>query len=253
MPGCRSPREGKTLTPKGIRSQPADEELFQKPRRILEAPFARMFLPQHGTHLNVEIGVMLRRRPDGEDQVVGIAFDDLARLRPGADDLRLLVDQFLQRPLQLVLDMRSALQHLVGEEPALAGKIAGHLQLAADVAADFRLRIALGVKGPQRLEPGVENSVDQRPVHGFLGAEIIEQVGFRHASHFGDLVDGRATEAACRKHVEGRFQDLLFLLLLDSRPPQGFRCSRYGHRLLFPFEIQLLRSSLDRKRSPPLS
>jgi hypothetical protein len=49
-------------------------------------------------------------------------------------------------------------------------------------------------------------------VHRFLGAEIIEQIGLRHARHFGDLVDGRAAKTADRKHVERRFQDLLFLL-----------------------------------------
>lgn len=87
-------------------AEPIDEELFQIAGGILETPFARMLLPQHRTHLHVEIRIMLRRRPDGEDQVIGVAFGDLAGLGPGADDLRFLVDKALQRPAQLILDMR---------------------------------------------------------------------------------------------------------------------------------------------------
>src|SRR5690606_31409911 len=93
--------------------EPGNEKLFEEARRILEPPLAGLPLPEHRTHLHVEVGIVLRGGPDGEDEVIGIAFGDLAGLRPAADDLRLLVDQRLQRPLQLVLDIGRALQDLV--------------------------------------------------------------------------------------------------------------------------------------------
>ena len=46
---------------------------LQKPRGILETALATAVFAQHRTHLHVEIGIMLGGRPDGEDEVVGIA------------------------------------------------------------------------------------------------------------------------------------------------------------------------------------
>ncbi len=97
--------------------------------------------------------------------MVRIAFGDLAGLRPSADDLGLLIDELLQRTLQLVFDMRRALQHLVCKQPAFARKVARQFQLAANIAADFSLRIALGIEGAKRLKPSIEHPVDQRPMH----------------------------------------------------------------------------------------
>ena len=164
--------------------------------------------------------------------MVGIAFGDLAGLGPDADHLRLLVHQAFQRPLQLVLDMRRSLQNLVCEQPAFSREIARHLELPADIASDLRFRIAFRIEGSERLQPVEEHPVDQRPVHGLLGAEIIEQVGFRHAGHFGDLVDGRAAKAPGGKYIEGRLKNLFFLFFLNTCAPLGLRCSRNGHLAL---------------------
>ncbi|MCY1313170.1 hypothetical protein D9M70_636700 [compost metagenome] len=117
--------------------------------------------------------------------------------------------------------MRSTLQHLVGEEPAFARIVAGHFELAPDVAADLGDRISLGIELAQGIEPGIEHPVDQRPVHRFLRAEIIKQIGLRHARHFGDLVDGRAAETIGGEDFKRRFQNALFFLFLDACPPLG--------------------------------
>jgi hypothetical protein len=88
----------------------------------------------------------------------------------------------------------STLQDLIGEQPAFARKLARHLELAANIAADFGDRVAVGIELAERIEPGVEHAVDQCAVHRLLGAEIVEQVRLRHASHLRDLVDGRAAK-----------------------------------------------------------
>ena len=54
-----------------------------------------------------------------------------------------------------------------------------------------------------------------------LAAEIVEQVGLRHAGRLGDLVDGRAAEAVRGEDVERRFEDHLLLLLLDAGAARG--------------------------------
>src|SRR5690606_5423086 len=97
--------------------------------------------------------------------------------------------------------------------------IARHLQLAADVAAQLADRVALIVQLSQWGQPGVEQPLHERDMHLLLGAEIVEQVGLRHAGRFGDLVDGRAAEPMLRKHVERGFEYGLALLDLYARPP----------------------------------
>src|SRR5690606_33869972 len=116
--------------------QPLHEHVFEEAGGILEAPLAGASLTEHRADLNVEIGIMLRRRPDREDQVIGIAAADLAGLDPGADDLRLLVHQSLQGTVQLIGNVRRTLQHLIGEETALTRIVARHFKLAANIGAD---------------------------------------------------------------------------------------------------------------------
>src|SRR5262245_18782618 len=106
-----------------LHGKSAEEQLLEKTRRILEAARSRMLLPQHVSNQDVVVGIVLRRRPNRKDQVIRIAFGNLAGLGPGADHLRLLVDEALQGTLELILDMRRALQHLVGEQAAFARKI----------------------------------------------------------------------------------------------------------------------------------
>ena len=169
---------------------------------------------------------MLGRGPDGEDEMVGIAFGDLAGLDPGADDLSLFVHQRFQGPFQLVLDARRPLQHLIGEETAFTREVARHFQLAANIAADLRFRIALRIELAQGIEPAVEHALDQRPMHGLLGAEIIEQIGLRHARHLGDLVDRAAAESMGGEDIQRGFEDQLLLLFLDACAALRFRCPR---------------------------
>ena len=55
-----------------------DEQRLQVARGILESSLAGKPLSQHSAHLNVEVGIMLGRCPDREDQVMRIDRIDLA-------------------------------------------------------------------------------------------------------------------------------------------------------------------------------
>ena len=47
--------------------------------------------------------------------------------------------------------------------------------------------------------------------------EVVEQIGFRKARDFGDLVKCRTPEAVLRKHVEGGLHDGFGIAPLDAR------------------------------------
>src|SRR6185312_7267485 len=113
---------------------------------------------------------------------------------------------------------RRALQHFVGKEPALARKVARHLELAADVGADFGDRIAIGIHLPQRRQPHVEQFGDQPLVDRLLAREVIEEVGLAHPRRLGDLVDRGAAKAVVGKDLERRIEDAILLFLLDAGP-----------------------------------
>src|SRR5688500_4889858 len=74
-------------------AKPVEEKIFQKPSRVLEAAVAAAIRPEHGAYLDIEVGIMLRRRPDREDQVIRVGPRDLAVAHPALHDLRLLVDE----------------------------------------------------------------------------------------------------------------------------------------------------------------
>lgn len=79
----------------GPHAETIDEELLRRETapRPRNRPSPECPCPSTARTCNAA-GVMLRRRPDREDQVVGIALDDLAGLGPGADDTGLFADQF---------------------------------------------------------------------------------------------------------------------------------------------------------------
>lgn len=58
---------GPRPTASPLHPQPLHEQLLQKPRGVLEAAFAVALGAEHGADLDVEIGIVLGRRPDGED------------------------------------------------------------------------------------------------------------------------------------------------------------------------------------------
>ena len=57
-------------------------------------------------HLNTEIGVMLGRRPDGEQQMTRIAGGQLASIDPALQNGGLFIDKLPQLGLQEIADMR---------------------------------------------------------------------------------------------------------------------------------------------------
>lgn len=146
--------------------------------------------------------------------------------------------------------MRSALQDLIGEQPAFARKVPRHLKFSPDITAYFGYRIAFRIERAQRVKPGVEDAVDQRPVHRLFGAEIIEQIRLRHARHLGDLIDGRTAKAVCGKHLQRRLENLLLLLLLDSRAPLGSSRSRKYHFVPCPHPRRMTSGAICPKYGP---
>jgi hypothetical protein len=56
----------------------------------------------------------------------------------------------------------------LAKEPAFAREVAGELELAAHIGQDLLHRLPLGVEGPQRREPGVEQVLEKREVDRLL-------------------------------------------------------------------------------------
>ena len=79
--------------------------------------------------------------------MVRIAGRHASGLDPRTNDIRLFVYQTLQRSLQLILDMRRALQNLIGEKATFTRIVPCHLQLTAQIRADFRMRITTRIEG----------------------------------------------------------------------------------------------------------
>ena len=68
------------------------------------------------TYLHAEIGVMLRGRPDREQQVPRVAGGEAPFINPALEDGGLFIDKLFQFALQEVADMRCAGQHFIGKE-----------------------------------------------------------------------------------------------------------------------------------------
>ena len=62
----------------------------------MEAAIAAFPGSEHRAHLNIEIGIVLCRRPDRENQVPGVEFGDLTGRHPVLHHRSLLIDQRLQ-------------------------------------------------------------------------------------------------------------------------------------------------------------
>ncbi|MDF1792852.1 MAG: hypothetical protein P1U88_13125 [Thalassobaculaceae bacterium] len=75
-----------------------------------------------------------------------------------------MVAQILQLSFEHVSDQRRAGQDLAGEQPGLLRSIARHLMLAPDIAADLVQRLAGGVEGDQRLQPGLQLAAEHHAV-----------------------------------------------------------------------------------------
>src|ERR1700710_131057 len=86
---CRNGNELRARLLDGIiavRHQPIDEQHLEITCRVFEAARARPVRAEHRPHLDIEVGIVLRCRPDREDQMVWVALGDFPSLAPGADD-----------------------------------------------------------------------------------------------------------------------------------------------------------------------
>ena len=212
---------GSHRTPSGFQS-PRVKRL-EKCGGVGKAVVVGTVASQHGPYLNIEIGIMLGRRPDRENQMPGIEFGDLAVVHPALENGGLLVDQGFQLALEHGQGARRAVQHLVGEQAAFARQVARHLDLAANIGGDFGEGIAVFVHLRQRRQPGLEQAEDEGFVDLVLVPEIIEQVGLGHAGGGGDLVDRGAAKPVVGKYVERGIEDAFPLFRLNARSGSGLR------------------------------
>jgi hypothetical protein len=146
---------------------------------------------------------------------------DPSLIHPGAQDGRLLRDQVVQVALDHLAHPRRALQDLVGKKPALAREIAAQFQLPPDIAQQLLHRLAVGVHGAQRIEPGHQKLRQKRHVDRLFRGEVVEKVRLRQPRHLGDLVQRRAPEPVLREHLESGIEDVLGIALLDPGPWSG--------------------------------
>lgn len=114
---------------------------------------------------------------------------------PGAVTSWPFVDQAFQRPLQLLLDMRRALQPPHWRSNRLSRGKSTPVPACGGYSCGFPDADGRWRRSAQGVEPGIEHPVDQRPVHDPLVRQI-EQVRLGHAGDIGDLVDGGAAKAS---------------------------------------------------------
>ena len=129
---------------------------------------------------------------------------------PASDHRPPIVHPLLKRRLEEVLYLRRAAQDLSSKDSRSLRPIAGEIHLGADVAAK---RFGGVTVRPKTFggEPGFEDALQNAPVEGRLGGEIIMQVGFRQAGPGSDFGRRRTVEAPFGKNFFGRREDAVFV------------------------------------------
>ncbi len=155
----------------------------------------RVLIAHQRADLNIEIRVVLCRRPDRENQVMRVHGRDFARINPVLDQLCLDVDQRLKVRAECRVDTGGTLDNFIGKQVAFARVRAAHLELEMDVCEDFFERVAIRIKGAQRVEPGFQERRKQALKNGLFGGKIIEQIGFAERGLTGNLINCRAPVA----------------------------------------------------------
>src|SRR5215217_5610646 len=179
-------------------------------------------LARQRTDLGTEIGIMLRSGPDSEDEMLGIDRPDPPLPDPGLDNAGLHLDEVVQVAGQSRVQMRRTLQHLHGEEARSCRMAAGIVELSRDIGAQRHSGVAQGIEFLQRFQPHVESSPKHGGVEGFLGSEVIKQVGLRQSRDRRDLVDPRPLKAISRKNLKSRIENALRVRLAGPSLSRGW-------------------------------
>ena len=121
-----------------------------------------------------EVGVMLCRRPDHEDEVMRVAARQSALRHPAPQQRHLAVDQHLELPAQDVLQHRGAAHHFDRKQPRRLGIVPRVFELLGYVIGQRRARVAVGLDAGERHQPGVQRPPQRGEIEFLLGAEIIQ-------------------------------------------------------------------------------
>jgi hypothetical protein len=201
--------------------------------RLLEERRVIQRVPRQRLHLHAEIRVVLRDRPQREDQVMRIDRRELAGLDPCGDDFRLFLHQRAQLAVEFVAQQRRALDHFKTEQPRRIGPIPRDHQLAPDVVANGLARVLLGTEAAQRFEPQREQVAQHVHVQLFLVRKVIEQVALRHVGARRHLVDRCAMQPEAGEQPQRGTEDRAALVLDLAQPPvHGGRTAHRGLRSL---------------------
>src|SRR5882672_2844133 len=133
-----------------------------------------------------EVRVMLRRRPDQEDQVIRVDRRQLSLIDPMLDHRCLALYHRPQSRLQVALQERRALHDFVGEHARCGRIFLREIDLLRDVLAEFQRRVAVAVQFPQGNQPDLERAPQNREVEVFLSFEVVVQVCLGNPSALGD-------------------------------------------------------------------
>ncbi len=184
---------------------------------------------------------------------------NLSGINPPLDDSGFLIHQRFQSVFRVRAEMGCTAQHFIGKQPAFAWHITAHFQLALDIGEDLVFRNAIAVKRAQRIQPHVEQLLEQSDVDRFLRREIVKQVRLGHLGCLGNAVH-RCTVVTNRgKHLERGLKDIGGVALLDARlgggrnhqgrgfqltsNPVSFLCKRRNCQTLFPETLRAVRRS----------
>ena len=150
--------------------------------------FEGVIVSKDRADLNIEIRIMLRQRPDRENQVIGVNPGDFSLIHPAGQDRGLFVDQSFEIRRQSLMNARRALDKLIGEQTAFARQVAAHLKLAPDVGQYLLQWITVFVQRVKRGQPDFEQAEQKGGVNRLFRWEVVEQVRFAEPCLGGNLI-----------------------------------------------------------------
>ncbi len=188
-------------------ADPAQDDGPDAIRRGLPLPVRQRLAAVQGLDLMTEIGVVLRRRPEHVEQVPRIDRGHPALVDPALDRADPARRPVPERGLEIVLDDRRAVHHLVRPDLRSERVATGNLHLGVDIGADPLGRAGGVVEHLRRAQPDLENLLHDLAVELLLRREVVVQVRLGQAGHVGDELHRRAAIARLGEDLLGSRKD----------------------------------------------
>ena len=135
---------------------------------------------------------------------------------------------------EIVVELRGAMEDLIGEDLGGIGLAAGGLDLGRDVVGEGGGGLGIGPDAVAAGKPGFEDSLQHRPVQPLLGSEVIVDIGLGQPGLGGDHGGGGAGEAGRGEDLLGGGQDAGLAVAAAALAPVRRRGGRDLERLPCP-------------------